>query len=137
MKIAVPIWNGRVSPVFDTAQKFVVIEMENGKEVSRENLIIPEMHCYAKARRLRELAVEVVICGAISNHAIGVVCANGIKVIPWISGDVEDVVESFKKGSIPNSRFAMPGCRRRGRRLGRHWARTMRHVRMVDENRKG
>ncbi len=134
MKIAVPVWNDRVSPVFDTAQRFIVIEIDNGEEVSRENMVIPEMHFYMKARRLRELGVEVLICGAISNHAASVVCANGIKVVPWVSGDADEVVDSFKRGALMDGRFAMPGCRRRGgRRLGRRWAGTMGRMRIVDD----
>jgi len=35
MRIAVPIWEDKVSPVLDTASKLLIIESETQKEVSR------------------------------------------------------------------------------------------------------
>ena len=81
----------------------------------------PEMQIFHRCRRLRELGVETLICGAISNPAFAAACAEGITVIPWISGDVEEVIDSFMAGTLPSSRFMMPGCRGRGRRVRRRW----------------
>jgi len=131
MKVALPVWNGRISPVFDTAQRFVVVEFEGGEEVSRDSLVIPGIHFYDKARRLKEEGVDVLICGAISNHAVSVVCANGIRVIPWVSGNADEVLDSFISGALMDGRFAMPGCRRRmGRRMGRRWMHPAGRMRM-------
>jgi len=117
MKVAVPVWNGRVSPVFDTASRFIIFDIENGVEDSRETVLIPDVSYLARSRRLSELGVEYLICGAISNHAASLACANGMRVIPWMSGDIEEIIDSFKKGALPDQRFLMPGCRGRGRRF--------------------
>jgi len=121
MKVAVPIWNGRVSPVFDTAGNFLVIDFDKGREISRETVAVPELQIFQRCRKLRELGIEIIICGAISNPALSAVCAEGIRVIPWISGDIEEVVDSFLTGALPSNRFMMPGCRGRGRRIRRGW----------------
>jgi len=95
MRIALPVWNDRISPVFDTAQRFMVVEIEGNEEISRDSLFVPEIHFYDKARKLRDAGVDVLICGAIY---------------------------SFRRGALMDGRFAMPGCRRRmGRRMGRRW----------------
>ena len=122
MRIALPVWNDRISPVFDTAQRFMVVEIEGNEEISRDSLFVPGIHFYDKARKLRDAGVDVLICGAISNHAMSVVCANGMRVIPWVSGNADEVLNSFRRGALMDGRFAMPGCRRRmGRRMGRRW----------------
>jgi hypothetical protein len=48
----------------------------------------------------------------------------GIQVIPWISGEVDDVISAFKNNTLESC--VMPGClktHRRGRRCrrGRKW----------------
>ena len=32
MKIAIPIWEGKVSPVFDTASRLLILHVEGNKE---------------------------------------------------------------------------------------------------------
>ena len=43
MKVAVPISNGRVSPVTDTACRVVVAEIAGGREVSRMTFDMPQV----------------------------------------------------------------------------------------------
>ena len=42
MKIAIPYWAGRVSPVFDVAKHLLVAEIDNDAEVKRESVAIEE-----------------------------------------------------------------------------------------------
>jgi predicted Fe-Mo cluster-binding NifX family protein len=35
----------------------------------------------------------------------------GIRVIPWISGRLEEVLEAFLSGKLMDTKFLMPGCR--------------------------
>jgi hypothetical protein len=36
MRIAIPQWQGRVSPVFDVAGILLLIDIEDGREIGRE-----------------------------------------------------------------------------------------------------
>jgi predicted Fe-Mo cluster-binding NifX family protein len=118
MKAAIPIWNGRVSPVFDTAGRIMVVTPGSG-EGSREIHEIRTGGPGARVSSLRELGASVLICGAISNRMARHVEAAGIRLIPWISGDIEDVLEAFVSGRLSGERFMMPGCGGRGRRRRR------------------
>lgn len=42
MKIAIPVWKGNVSSVFDFAHKLLLVELENGAEKSRRELPLVE-----------------------------------------------------------------------------------------------
>ena len=68
-----------------------------------------------------KLGVEVLICGAISRPLAEMITDSGIRLIPFLSGDVEEVIQAFLAGNLPNSAFLMPGCcgRRRRFRSGR------------------
>ena len=42
MRIAVPIWEDRISPVFDTASRLLIVEMEDQKDTSRFEILLDE-----------------------------------------------------------------------------------------------
>ena len=110
MKIALPIWNGRISPVFDTARELLVVEAEDGKEIARSRRPLDGSPLPQRAARLAELRVDVLLCGAISRPMAGMLAASGIRIVPFVAGDVEAVVRAYLTGKFPGQRFAMPGC---------------------------
>jgi predicted Fe-Mo cluster-binding NifX family protein len=118
MKVAIPVRNGRVSPVFDAAGRLIVVEFRDRDAAIRSELPIGDGGARARASLLRELGVTILICGAISNRAARFVEQAGIEVRPWIVGNIEDVIEGFRAGSLDSDGFTMPGCRR-GRGNGR------------------
>jgi len=114
MRIAIPVWEDKVSPVFDTALKLLVVELDNQKEISRLAYHIGEEDLLWKCRRIKELSPQVVICGAVSHLFLNMLKAADLDVVEHISGRVEDVLDAYLKGDILNSRFLMPGCKRHG-----------------------
>lgn len=129
MNLAIPIWQKRVSPVFDTAEHLLILEISDGREVSRVTYPIGDLNPSLRAKRLAELHVDVLVCGAISRPLANMLFASGIRTIPWISGNVDDVIPHYLDGRPLDGRFLMPGCRRRQRLQGgctrglaRHWA---------------
>ena len=130
MRVAVPIWQHRVSPVFDTAARLLLCEVEDGHEVSRTEQFMGGLSLPARTSRLVELGVDVLLCGALSRELASILTASGIKVVPWVSGSVDDVVNCYISGKPLDSRFQMPGCGRCRHRFGgprrhdasRYWA---------------
>jgi predicted Fe-Mo cluster-binding NifX family protein len=121
MKIAIPDWQGRVSPVFDVAARLVLAEVEGSQVTGREIVTLNSDGLHARAARIAELGVEVLICGAIS-WPLELALANaGIEVIPQTCGEVEPVLAAFVADRLDQDTFLMPGCcGQRRRRLGRH-----------------
>ena len=130
MKIGIPAWGERVSPLFDTSQSLLVVEAADGREKGRQTRALPEAPLPERARRLANWGVEVLLCGAISRPLAAMVSMYGIQVIPWLSGSVEEVLAAFFGGQfpdgMPDERFAMPGCCRRRGRFGRGGGRDRR-----------
>jgi predicted Fe-Mo cluster-binding NifX family protein len=121
--IAIPVWNGRVSPVFESVRTLVVLEVEDGRQKGRTEVHLTDPAPHVRVRRLVDRDVDVLVCGAISRPVAEMCAEAGITVIPWVSGDFERVVEAFLAGSLPNPDLTMPGCccrRLRARRRNRH-----------------
>lgn len=116
MKIAISLWNGRVSPVFDVARQVVVMDAKAGKITGRREHDLATYTPAAKVAKLVELGVDVLICGAVSRPLAAIIAARGIKLIPFVAGASEQVAAAYLEGSLPGASFAMPGCfgRRRG-----------------------
>jgi len=118
MKLAIPIRDGRISPVFDAAGRFLVVEFEGKVPARRSEYTVMEPGGEARAVLLQGLGVSMLICGAISNEAARIVDRCGIELMPWLVGEIDDVIEAYCGGSLGGDRFIMPGCRR-GRGAGR------------------
>ena len=116
MKVAIPIWNRRISPVFDTACRVIVIELAAGREVSREEHDISGLSPAQRARELQRLGINMLVCGAVSNSQARLIDSMNIAVVPWVSAETEEVLAALQRGSIGETDFLMPGCRGRGMR---------------------
>jgi len=119
--------------VFDTAARLLLLDVEGGLEVSRTEQFIGGLSLPARTHRLAELGVDVLLCGAISRELESMLAASGTKVVPWVSGNVDDVMSCYISGKPLDGRFQMPGCGRCRRRYGgprrqdtaRYWAGRM------------
>jgi len=131
MRIAVPIWENKVSPVFDTASRLLIIEAENRGEESRFETYLDEQDLYRRCFRIQNLEVDILICGAISRPYLRRLMAMGINIISGISGHPEDVLKAFLQGTLYQSRFSMPGCRGNGPE------KCIKHARLEKINNRG
>ncbi len=118
-KTAFAFLEKRIAPVFDTARQFHVIEVESGRIIGDAQVIVTPDLPLQKMLRLTELGIDTLICGAISRPLQAMVAAYGIQVIPFVAGNLEDVIRAWLKGGSLGNHFAMPGCCRRGSRPGR------------------
>jgi predicted Fe-Mo cluster-binding NifX family protein len=110
MKVAVPTWRDRVSPVFDVAQHLLLVELTDAAEVSRQEVWLHEADAAQRVRRLEDLHVRTLVCGAVSQSLKAALDSCGIEVIDQICGDADEVVLAYRQGTLHDERFAMPGC---------------------------
>jgi predicted Fe-Mo cluster-binding NifX family protein len=125
MKVAVPVWQGNVSSVFDFAHRLLLVELANGAETNRNEVVLTEQSGPERIAKLRQLGVNVLICGAISRPLAYMLSGSGIQVLAFVTGPIEQVLTAYKAGQLSRPQYALPGCwkgaRRgfRGRRGGR------------------
>jgi predicted Fe-Mo cluster-binding NifX family protein len=119
MKAAFSCWGDRIAPVFDTARQLHVVEIVSGRIVSERREPLAQDQPLQKIQRLVELGMGELVCGAISAPLQAMIADRGIQVVPFVAGDLQEVIPAWLKGGLRQKAFAMPGCFRRARR---HWA---------------
>ncbi len=121
MRVAVTVWDGRVSPVFDVCREALVFEISDGHVVSRSRHVLESDNPWRKVQNLVDCQVQTLICGAISQYLYHELTSRGLRVIGFVAGDLQSVLAAFIDNSLPCSKLAMPGCG--GRRIQARWRR--------------
>lgn len=123
MRIAIPHWQGRVSPVLDTAEHVLLVDVLDHRETARRDVPLVGDSPALRATHLAEFEPDVLVCGAVSRPLEMAIRAAGIDVRPHICGELDAVLRALLDGNLNNPSFLMPGCcgrRRRGQRRRRH-----------------
>ncbi len=98
--------------MLDSASELVVVHIEAGQEVRREERQLGRAHPLARAHEIAELGVDTVICGAISAAMEARLVLAGVRVIGFTCGPVDEVLAAFLNGDLTRQAFVMPGCQR-------------------------
>jgi predicted Fe-Mo cluster-binding NifX family protein len=113
MRVAIPVWGERVSPVFDVANRIMLVDVEHGVEQARTEESIEEAVQSRRVRRLVDRGVQVLICGGISRALATMLLAAGVAVIAWKAGPANAVLRAYLEGRLEEPRWKMPGRRLR------------------------
>lgn len=92
MKVAIPIFQTKVSPRFDSSKGFVLFDVEYNSIVDREKLITIGWSDSAKIKHLIDLGIDTLICGGIDRVSMQQLSANDIRVFAWVTGEIEDAI---------------------------------------------
>jgi predicted Fe-Mo cluster-binding NifX family protein len=118
MRIAIPQWQGRIAPVFDVAVNLLLIDMEDGQPMRREERRLFGAESSARVAEFLSCRAEILICGAISAPLESRLMVAGVQVIGFACGMVDEVLAAYLNGSLASRAFVMPGCQRWRRQEG-------------------
>ncbi|MDZ7696253.1 MAG: NifB/NifX family molybdenum-iron cluster-binding protein [Deltaproteobacteria bacterium] len=94
VKIAVPLFNDRISPHFGASSTFLLVETD-GKTISREaTWNVPGEGPMEIARNIVALGVKEMICGGIQNQNKEWLMAKGIMVLDNQKGVAREIVRT-------------------------------------------
>ena len=116
MKLAIPEHQGRVAPVFDCCRKMLVVVQNPMGEELVDTFDWSALPREARPKSLSDLLVEVLVCGGITCSMEEQVRRHGVRVIPWVAGEIWDVLSALREGRLSDGCYRMPGrgrCRRR------------------------
>lgn len=115
MKIAIPTFGERISPRFDCACTILLLTIEDNSVTEDRVIDIGSWSPVERIDKLKNLEIDVLLCGGIDNSSYEQLKSRGIDVIPWITGNVSDVVLGFLNGHIEPQAMIGSGGRCCGR----------------------
>jgi len=62
VRIAIPIWQQRISPVLDAASRLLPVTRRRGREAERKELGLRPLPAEELARNVAEQGVDVLLC---------------------------------------------------------------------------
>lgn len=108
MKLALVIFEDRISVVFDNSSQLLLVSIKDNLVESTKEINFSALCTVEMIEILKGESVRILICGAISEFMQQTIEKNKIKVIPWISGPVEKVLDAWVNGTMEE--LVMPGC---------------------------
>jgi len=119
MKIALSVWKDCISTVFDAAEQLLVVEKDGDGVLKRTPFRLNSADGASRAMQLKEMEIDVLICGAISRPQEAAIAATGITVHPFMRGSVQEIIDGYESGQLHTEAFVLPGCHGRGFGAGR------------------
>jgi predicted Fe-Mo cluster-binding NifX family protein len=105
-----------IAPCLEYSATIAVFTVEDGVIVDQIDFPIRSREPLDRLRLLRDQCVDTIICGGVQDVYEDLVRASGIRLISWVSGNIEDLLNLFLRGQL------VPGDRAgggRGKRKGR------------------
>lgn len=100
MRIAIPRFGELVAPCFEYSATMAIFDVEEGQVVDQVDFPLQSQVPYDRVRLMKVERVDTVICGGVQTLYEDLLKTNGIEVISWVSGNVEDLLIRFLQGRL-------------------------------------
>ncbi len=93
--VAIPALRSRISPRLDLAEHVLLAKIEKGSVCEREDVRLFQTSPFELIKMLKQLEVDVLICGGLTEVCMNKLNASEMDVIPWIKGELEEVLKDY------------------------------------------
>lgn len=109
IRIAIPIFHKRVSPIIDNCTRLLIIDFDQDTEVNRQEIPLEKFSTVERVDLVKKMGVHVIICCAISEEMAHMIQSLDIQLIYGIVGDVSKVLDAYLSNQLDDDSFHMPG----------------------------
>jgi predicted Fe-Mo cluster-binding NifX family protein len=99
MKVAIPRMGEYVAPCFEYSATIAIFTIENGV-TDQIDFALRSRDPFDRVRLLRDQEVDTIICGGVQENYADSVRGSGIRVISWVSGSVDELLELYLRGQL-------------------------------------
>jgi predicted Fe-Mo cluster-binding NifX family protein len=89
-----------VAPCFEYSATISIFVVEQQQFALQADFTLQSQNPFDRVRLLRDQDVDTLICGGVQDRFEDLVRTHGIRVISWVSGDVEELLERFIAGRL-------------------------------------
>ena len=110
-RVAIPVFESRVSPVLDSCRRIVVVDIEGGCETHRQEIALEKMSIHERLEVITRWGIEKIICAGVSDVMCKFLAGKKITLISGIAGELEKIIDAYICNCIDDPCFLMPGKR--------------------------
>jgi predicted Fe-Mo cluster-binding NifX family protein len=108
-RVAIPVFELRVSPVLDSCQRMVVVDIEKGCEIRRQELSLEKMPIHERIEVMTRWGIRKVICAGVSDIMCRFLAGKNIALVSGIAGELEKIIDAYICNRLDDACFVMPG----------------------------
>lgn len=95
--------------MFDVSQRALLLTNQGGQLTRQEEVTLPDGSGEEKIAFIRQQRVDTLLCGAVSRTVATRAAALGLRLIPFLAGQVSEVLSAYAAGQLPKKELTMPG----------------------------
>jgi predicted Fe-Mo cluster-binding NifX family protein len=104
MVIAIPNFGYRVSPRLDYAESLQLITIEDKSIIKKETIKLIVHSNLERINFIINLRPDLIICDGISELSYEKIIEGKTKIIAWVNGTIDDILERYLKGELKDSK---------------------------------
>ena len=108
-RVAIPVFESRVSPVLDSCQRMVVVDIEEGCEIRRQELNLDKMSIHERIEVMVRWGIRKIICAGVSDVMCRFLASKNITLVSGIAGELERIINAYICNRLDDACFMMPG----------------------------
>jgi predicted Fe-Mo cluster-binding NifX family protein len=112
VRVAMPRLGEQVAPCFGYAATITIFTIGRGKLLDEVDFCLQSNDILDRFRLLRDQQVGTLICGGLEESLEDLLQANDVRVISWVSGRVDVLLECFLRGELVAGAACLGGPRK-------------------------
>jgi predicted Fe-Mo cluster-binding NifX family protein len=109
-KVAIPRFGEAVAPCFEYSATITIFTIRGSQVVDQTDFRLTSREPVDRVRLLRDQKVQTLICGGVRERFEYLVLACGIRVISWVSGNVDELLGLYLEGRLVSGTASVSGA---------------------------
>ncbi|NOZ63143.1 MAG: hypothetical protein GXO74_15940 [Calditrichaeota bacterium] len=115
MNICLAAYGNRIASLLETSDRLILLHSPDFDKSNMKTIPLYSGAYNDILKILQENGVNTLICGAITACVHDLLQAQNIKIIPWITGNVAEIIDALSQNRMLTPDFNMPGRGKRSR----------------------
>lgn len=108
-RVAIPVFEARVSPVLDACRRMVIVDIKHGREIHRQEISLENLTLAQRLEIFTRWGIRKIICAGVSEVMCRSLSGTRIVLINGVAGDVEKIITAYICNHLDDACFVMPG----------------------------
>ena len=108
-RVGIPIFESRVSPVLDSCNRLLVVDIDEGREMNRVEVTLEKSDITERIEVFTRWGIHKIICAGVSDLMCRYLAARNIILISGFAGKLDEVLKAYICNRLNDPCFIMPG----------------------------